>query len=255
MSFNIVHMLLFTLWGLVIGLIVGFTAIGKGILGTPGLMILFGLKPVIAVGTMGLAGVVMMLSSVVAHVKEKNIEWRIAGLFSIAAIPASYLSAHKADAINEVLPLKMVVGVVILISVALLFYRYVIMKPSPRELEVRKWHLCIAPFLGVILGAFMGATSISGSIIVIAFLLILKLPSPIAIGTTSVVAAVSLAVAAFAHISEMHIDWNAFIGLVPGVILGGAIGAEYVRKVPRQVLRYAILVILVVAGVVVLLKA
>lgn len=255
MDFNIIQILLFTLWGLVIGLVVGFTAIGKGILGTPGLIILFGLQPVIAVGTMGLAGVMMMASSVITHYKEKNIEWRIAGIFSVTAIPASYLSAYYADAINDVLPLKMVIGVVILVSVALLFYRYVIMKPSPRKLAVKKWHLVVSPFLGIILGAFMGATSISGSIIVIAFLLILQLPSPTAIGTTSAVAAVSLAVAAIAHITEAHIDWNAVIGLLPGVIAGGAIGAKYVKKVPRNVLRYAILIILLAAGVVVLLKA
>ncbi len=250
-----VLLLLYALWGLVVGLMVGFTAIGKGILGTPGLMIFFGLEPVIAVGTMGFAGVVMMLASVVQHCKEKNVEWRIAGIFSVTAIPASYLAAYHADAINEVLPLKFIIGVIILASTALLFLRYVVMKPKPRVLEVPRWKLVASPFLGLVLGALMGATSISGSIIVIVFLLVLKLPSPISVGTTSAVACVSLAVAAIAHITEGHMCWPAVIGLVPGVIIGAAIGARYVNRVPRQLLRYGILVILIIAGVMVLVKA
>ena len=100
----------------------------------------------------------------------------------------------------------------------------------------------------------MGATSISGSLIVLVFLLILKLPSPIAVGTTTAVACVSLAVAAVAHILESHINWNAVIGLIPGVLLGGAIGAMFVNKVPRQILRYAILIILFAAGIIVFVK-
>ncbi|MBT3374119.1 MAG: sulfite exporter TauE/SafE family protein [Lentisphaerae bacterium] len=254
MEFNLLFLLLYALWGLVVGLMVGFTAIGKGILGTPGLIIFFHLDPVIAVGSMGFAGVVMMLASVVQHWKEKNIEWRIAGIFSVTAIPASYFAAYYADAINAVLPLKFIIGIIILVSTVLLFYRYVIMKPKPRELEVPRWKLVAAPFLGLVLGALMGATSISGSIIVIIFLLVLKLPSPISVGTTSAVAAVSLAVAAVAHISEGHMDWQAVIGLIPGVIIGSTIGSRYVNKVPRQLLRYTILVILVIAGVIVVVK-
>jgi uncharacterized protein len=254
MEFELLRTLLYALWGLVVGLMVGFTAIGKGILGTPGLMLFFGLDSVIAVGTMGLAGAVMMLSSVVQHYKEKNIEWRIAGLFSITAIPASYLAAHYSDAINEVIPLKFIIGVIILLSTGLLFYRYVIMKPNPRELSVPKWKLVASPFIGLVMGALIGATSISGSIIVIVFLLVLQLPSPISVGTTSVVAAVSLAIAAVAHISEAHIDWMGFIGLTPGVIVGAMVGSRFVNRVPRNLLRYGILIILVAAGVMVFLK-
>lgn len=255
MEFDVLVLLLYALWGLIVGLMVGFMAIGTGLLGTPGLIIFFGLEPVIAVGTMGFAGVVMMLASVVQHWKAKNIEWRVAGIFSVTAIPASYLAAHYTDAINEILPLKFIIGIIILVSTVLLFYRYVIMKPKPRELDVPKWKLVASPFLGLVLGALMGATSISGSIIVIVFLLVLKLPSPVSVGTASALAAVSLAVAAVAHVSEGHMNWPAVIGLVPGVVLGSTLGARYVKRVPRQLLRYTMLGILVIAGIMVLVKA
>ncbi len=254
-DFNLLIIVFAALWGAIVGLTVGFTAVGIGILGTPGLIIFFGIDPVIAVGTMGFAGVMMMLSGVVEHFREKNVEWRIAGVFSVTAIPASYFCAAYSEAINDRLPLKFIIGIIIIVSTLSLFYRYVIMKPTPRKLEVPRWKLVASPLVGLFLGALMGATSISGSITLILFLMVLKLPSPIAVGTTTAVACVSLAVAAAAHILAGHIDWSMLAGLIPGVVVGANIGARYVKRVPIQLLRYAILVILIAAGIMVLVKA
>lgn len=236
-------------WGAVVGAVVGFTAIGKGLLGTPGLIVLFGMDPVLAVGTMAVAGVAMMAAGSVTHAREGNVEWRVALLFSALAMPCSYLAARFAREINDIVPLKSVIAVVIVLSVGLLFYRYVIMRAPARELDVKRVHLILAPLIGIVLGFLLGATSISGSIIVIVFILLLKLPSPHAVGTTSVVSAVSLAVASVAHLQQGNVDMVVLAGLLPGVLLGSIIGARYVNRVPRQALRIGILVILLAAAV------
>ncbi|TVR06420.1 MAG: sulfite exporter TauE/SafE family protein [Spirochaetaceae bacterium] len=236
-------------WGAVVGAVVGFTAIGKGLLGTPGLIVLFGMDPVLAVGTMAVAGVAMMFAGSVTHARGGNVEWRIAVLFSLTAMPGSYLAARFAREINDVVPLKTVIAVAIVFSVVLLFYRYVIMRAPARALEVKRAHLFLAPITGIVLGVLLGATSISGSIIVIAFILLLKLPSPHAVGTTSVVSAVSLAVASVAHLQQGNVDPLVLAGLLPGVLVGSIIGARYVNRVPRQALRIGILAILLAAAV------
>lgn len=238
-------------WGIVIGLMVGFTAIGTGLLGTPGLIILFGLEPVTAVGTMSVAAIIMMGTGAVTHRREGNIHLPISLLFMVTAVPASYLSARYARSVNQYIPLTAIVGAVILISVALLFYRYVIMRPRPRELCVTPGQLVAAPFIGLVLGLLMGATSISGSIIILSFILLLKLPSPHAIGSTAFVSTVTLLVASIAHIQSGNIHWSGLIGLIPGVFVGAAAGARYVNRVPRDVLRIGILVILLGAGIMV----
>lgn len=236
-------------WGAVVGLVVGFTAIGKGLLGTPGLIVLFGMDAVTAVGTMAVAGVVMMAAGTYTHYRAGNVQVPIALLFSATSVPASYLAARMARSINEIIPLQTVIGVIIVFSVVVLFYRYVILRPAPRELHVTRGHLILSPVVGVILGLLMGATSISGSIIVIVFILLLKLPSPQAVGTTSAVSMVSLAVASIAHLQANNVDWLVLVGLVPGVLLGSFIGAKYVNRVPRHALRMGILVILLAAAV------
>ena len=241
-------------WGAVVGLVVGFTAIGTGLLGTPGLIILFALDPVTAVGTMSVAAVVMMGAGAAAHGRENNIHLPISLLFLLTAIPASYAAARYARRINDLIPLETVVGVVIVVSVVLLFYRYVIMRPRPRELRVKRRHLAAAPVLGLLLGVLMGATSISGSIIIISFILILKLPAPYAVGSTTLVTMVSLFVASIAHVQSGNVNWIALIGLLPGVLVGSVLGARFVNRVPREVLRIGILVILFAAGVMVFLN-
>ena len=227
---------------------VGFTAIGKGLLGVPGLIVLFQITPVTAVGSMAVAGFVMMLSGTVQHYRAGNVVAPVAVLFSATAVPASYLGARLADDLNAILPLEIIIGVLIVLSAGLLFYRYVVVRARPRELKIEGWQLGLSPVAGLILGLLMGATSISGSIIVIVFIMLLKLPSPHAVGTTSVTAAVSLLIGSVAHLQEGNVDWVVVASLTPGVLVGAALGATYADRVPRQVLRVAILILLVVAG-------
>ncbi len=252
-SFGIAALAAAGAWGGLVGLVVGFTAIGVGLIGTPGLIMLFGVDSVTAVGTMSVAGVFMMASGALSHLREQSIYFPIALRFLVTAVPASYASARYARALNELVPLQSVIGVVIVLSVILLFYRYVIMRPKPRVLNVTRAQLASAPFLGVVLGSIMGATSISGSLIVLSFIMLLRLPTPYAVGTTTVVTAGSLTIAAIAHLQSGNVDWAILLGLLPGVLIGAAVGARYANRLPRQVLRVGILIILMAAGVMVLL--
>ena len=242
----------YALWGILVGLLVGFTAIGTALVGIPGLIVLFGMPPVLAVGTIAAAGFIMMLSGALQHYRHGNVVPPIALAFAATSVPATFLTARYAADIDAVFPLENTLAIVIVISVILLFHRYVILRPEPRVLEVPRWKLYLAPVLGLILGALMGATSISGSIIVIAFIMVLKLPSPQAVGTTTAVSMVSLGVATAAHISRANVDPPALVGLIPGMAIGAAVGARNVQRVPRQMLRIAILVILLVAAVIIL---
>ncbi|MBC8452505.1 MAG: sulfite exporter TauE/SafE family protein [Spirochaetes bacterium] len=246
---NIVLLLGFALWGAVVGVIVGFTAVGIGLLGVSGLMIIFGLDPLIAVGSMGIAGFFLMLSGAVQHKKNNNIHIPVALMTAVTAVPFSYIAASFSEEINEIIPLRFILGGIIILSVVLLFYRYFIMKGDETPFQFSKWKKFTAPVLGIILGGLMGVTSISGSILVVMFLLVLQMPAAMAVGTTSAVSAVSLMVAGIAHIQGGNIDWQAIAGLMPGALIGAAVGAKFSDRVPVKVLRIGILVILLAAGI------
>jgi len=252
---TILTIISYILWGLIIGLVVGMTAIGTGLLGSPGLILLFGVSPVTAVGTMGLAGVVMMTTGVMTHFKHRNVHLKTALLFALTSIPASWLTATRADQLNELFPLKNIISIILILSVILLGIRFYVLKPNlDEDWTFKTKHYFIIPLIGLILGSVIGATSISGSIVLISFILLLKLPNKLAVGTTSAVSAVTLALASVAHISENHIDWIIFLCLFPGVMTGAWLGAKLAHRIHGKLLRNIIMGILVVAGIAVVLK-
>jgi len=242
------------LFGLFLGTVVGMTAIGAGLIGTSGL-ILFGVDKFQAVGTIGFAGVFLMLSSVLKHYKNKNVNIRTAVYFSITAFPMSFICAQYKEQLNSFINLKYVIATAIIISVVTLVYKFFICKKPDVVFFVSSTKTNImSVVLGVFIGFFIGATSISGSMIVIAMMLILKMPEKLAIGTTSCIAIVSLIAASVAHISNGHVNWQIFFTFTPTVMIGGYWGAHMAHKMPQKPLRIIILTLLFIAAIVLFIK-
>ena len=241
-------------FGLILGVVVGMTAIGKGLIGTPGLVCL-GIPAPIAVGTVGVAGVLMMIAGAVSHCRHKNVNFRIAGAFSLAAVPASFLFARCKDRINEAVPLTSIIAIAILLSVLALCYRLFLGGGAQREEYDDKGQRLLSVFgLGALLGFFVGATSISGSLIVVAFMLVLRMPAKLAIGTTSFVAIFSLAAASIGHVIEGHVDWWVLAAFAPAVTIGAYAGATLTNLLPQKPLQVVVVGLLFVAGVGIIVK-
>ena len=240
-------------FGLILGCVVGMTSIGKGLIGTPGL-ILLGVSSTSSVGTMGFAGVFMMISSTIKHYQHRNVDLKTVLAFSITAVPLSYIFARYKAQINDVVPLTAIIAGAIILSVITLVHRFFISKKDP-DAETFEGTGIVAPLLlGVVLGFFIGATSISGSLIVIAFMLILKMPEKLAIGTTNFVAIFSLIAASVAHVMSGHVDWVVFAVFTPTVMVGAYVGAHLTHVTPKKPLRIIILVLLVIAALAIIFK-
>ncbi len=243
------------IFGLFLGSVVGMTAIGIGLIGTTGL-ILFGVDKFQAVGTIGLAGVFLMLSSVFKHYKNKNVNIKTAVFFSITAFPMSFFCAQYKEQLNSFINLKYIIATAIIISVVTLVYKFFICKKPDVENFVNSTKTNIkSMILGVFLGFFIGSTSISGSMVVIAMMLIVKMPEKLAIGTTSCIAIVSLIAASVAHISNGHVNWQVFFIFTPTVMIGGYWGAHMAHKMPQKPLRIIILTLLFIAAIALFMKS
>ena len=85
--------LIFTLLiGCVIGLALGMTGVGGGVLMIPLLRGVFGMSPVLAVGTASLCAFLMKINAAAIHVRMGNISWRKSGLMLAGAVPATFLT-------------------------------------------------------------------------------------------------------------------------------------------------------------------
>jgi len=233
-------------FGLILGIVVGMTSVGKGLLGTPGLVFL-GMSAPVAVGTVGVAGVLMMVASALQHYRNSNVSLRTAWAFSLGAVPASFVFARHKAAINQVVPLTTIIAAAIILSVVALCCRF-FCGEAQREASLDPKPARVVG-LGAILGFFIGTTSISGSLIVVVLLLVLKMPTKLAIGTTSFIAVFSLAAASVAHVLEGHVDWWVLTAFAPAVMIGSYAGANLTNLLPQKPLQVIVVGLLFVAGV------
>ena len=82
----------YTIAGFVVAFIIGLTGVGGGSLMTPILVIVFGIKPAIAVGTDLLYAAVTKGGGVFVHHYRGTVEWRVVALLACGSIPATVMS-------------------------------------------------------------------------------------------------------------------------------------------------------------------
>src|SRR5438445_281536 len=83
------HSAMYTLCGLLVGLLVGFTGVGGGSLMTPMLVLLFGFNPATAVGTDLLHAAISKACGTVVHGRNATVDWRIVARLAAGSIPAT----------------------------------------------------------------------------------------------------------------------------------------------------------------------
>ncbi|MGH8603415.1 MAG: sulfite exporter TauE/SafE family protein, partial [Gammaproteobacteria bacterium] len=91
----------YTISGFVVGFIVGLTGVGGGSLMTPILVLLFGIKPAIAVGTDLLYAAITKCGGIWVHHRQRTINWRIVRLMSAGSLPASALTVWTLKHFND----------------------------------------------------------------------------------------------------------------------------------------------------------
>ena len=79
----------FTFAGFIVGFIIGLTGVGGGSLMTPVLVLVFSIKPAIAVGTDLLYAAITKGGGIFSHHRLKTIDWRVVRLLSMGSIPAT----------------------------------------------------------------------------------------------------------------------------------------------------------------------
>src|ERR1019366_8404711 len=80
---------LYSLSGLVVGALVGFTGVGGGSLMTPVLVLLFGIHPATAVGTDLLYAGLTKISGSLVHNLNGAVDWRIVRRLASGSAPAA----------------------------------------------------------------------------------------------------------------------------------------------------------------------
>jgi uncharacterized membrane protein YfcA len=246
--------LLLTL-GLLVGILVGLTGVGGGALLTPLLILVAGVRPVIAVGTdLAFAAITKCVGGW-QHLQQGTVGRRLVGNLALGSAPGALLGAQlvsrlaATDGSGTDAVLTHVLGLVLLLAAGASLLRALGVtlgnptKPDPGFVATAS--------LGFVIGVLVGFTSIgAGSLLMAVFALCYRRLSPArAVGADVLHGAVLAAVAALAHGSAGHIDFimlaNLLLGSVPGVLLGGWLCS----RLPSRPVRVGIAAMLIISGV------
>jgi len=248
----------FTLSGLLIGLLVGMTGMGGGSLLTPILVIFFGFKPTLAVGTDVLHGAIFKSFGAVRHRRLGTVHARLtlwmflgSGPMSLLGVAtATWLSHHSsgADSIESyAIGVALVIGGIGL--VAKTFIKRGI-QPDDAPFLLTKRDKVIAFALGATCGFVVGLTSVgSGTFFGLVMVLVFPLTLPKIVGTDIFHAAALLWVAGFGHLVAGNVDLRTMGWLLTGSIPGVLISSHFTLTVPDRALRLGLASVLMLSGI------
>jgi uncharacterized protein len=234
------------------------TGMGGGSLLTPILVIFFGFKPTLAVGTDVLHGAIFKSFGAIRHRRLGTVHarltfWMFLGsgpMSLLGVVVATWLSHHSSGAEDieaYAIGVALVVGGVGL--VAKTFIQRGVQPDDAPFLLTRRDRL-VAFTIGAVCGFVVGLTSVgSGTFFGLIMVLVFPLTLPKIVGTDIFHAAALLWVAGFGHLVAGNVDLRTMAWLLTGSIPGVLISSQFTLKVPDRALRLGLASVLMLSGI------
>lgn len=253
--------------GFFVGIVVGLTGMGGGALMTPALIFL-GVGHTSAIVTADLtAAAIYKTGGAITHAREGSPNLRLAFWLIAGSVPMAFIGPYLVSALTDdqeqlEKTLKLCIGIALLFAASTYALRLYINLRRVRSgaaephdnPPVRPIPTLVVGMLG---GLLVGITSVgSGSVIMIALLMLYPGLSAVRLVGTDLVQAVPLVLsAAIANIMIHGLDWSLLIPLVIGSVPGTLIGSRIAPRVPQSIIRRGIVIVLTMSGVALLFKA
>jgi len=257
---------LLVVFGFGVGVLVGTTGMGGGSLMTPLLILLFGIKPVVAVGTDLAYAAVTKTVGGWRHFRKGTVFPRMAFWLAVGSCPGALVGVWLLDRLRDAWGdsfdtfMLVSIGSALLLTGGLVLLRALALADyAARERDAFRMqtrHKVAAVALGGSIGFVLGITSAgSGTLIAIGLILGFRLSPHRVVGTDVAHAAVLLWVAAAAHLVSGNIDFGLAGTILIGSIPGVWIGANLSTRLPQEWLRLALATVMLASGLSLVSKA
>lgn len=220
--------------GLVAGVLSGLFGVGGGIVMTPGIQVLLGTAPIVALATPLPVILPTALAGALRYRQEGEVDVRAAGWMIAAGIPAAIVGA----ALTEVIPTHLLLVVTALLlgwqSVGIIRGR----GRGPVAAAPRAETPSVFLAIGAIAGAVSGLLGVGGGLVMVPLLAgWLRMPLKRALGT-SLAAIVGMVVpGTIVHALLGNIDWPIFVVVTLGAVPGARLGARIALGTQERTLR------------------
>lgn len=232
-----------------VGLAIGLTGVGGGSLMTP-LLILFGFPYNVAIGTDLLYAAITKASGVVAHARQKSIQWSIVKHLAMGSIGASIVTAlalkfffGDANEYKDLLTRSL--GVMLVLTALVILLKGLLKRTSDRPhgavgLFFQEHAVATTTIAGVFLGIFVTLSSVGAGAFCAALLMTLypRLPALHVVGTDIAHAVPLTLIAGLGHLLLLgNVDFALLACLLAGSLPAIHLGTRIAATLPSHVLQ------------------
>jgi uncharacterized protein len=240
--------------GFVVGVLIGMSGVGGGVLLLP--VLIFGLRvpAIVAVGSDALFNFFTKVPASLMHLVKGTVRWKVVIALAVGSIPGSiggfkllmYIRYLYGSGVNNFI--KSAVGVLLIaIPLLLLFQKRIEERIASRPPTMKGF--AGMTVIGLIAGTLVGMTSVgSGSIIMMLLLLLYSFPPKVNVGTDIAHAVVLTGVTGLLHFRSGNVDPGLVLSLLVGSIPGGLFGSYLATRVPMLWLRRILCGLLLITG-------
>jgi uncharacterized membrane protein YfcA len=254
-----------TLFGLLVGFLVGLTGVGGGSLMTPFLVAVMGVPAPTAVGTDLTFATITKLTGSLQHYRQRSVNLEVAMFLGFGSIPAGLLGVGTLEWIKgsfdpetvQSIMITIIALTLVLVGASLIFHNFVSARreevPKPgvwdgksRMSRRRRMYTVVFGAMG---GYLVGLTSIgSGSVMAVILLLLYPIAPAIIVGTDIAHATVLSLVVGLAHMTQGNVKFALAASLLLGSIPGVLIGSRIAPWLPGKPLKMILAVMLIFVG-------
>ena len=240
---------LYSLAGVLVGMLVGLTGVGGGSLMTPLLVLAFGFHPATAVGTDLLYASATKTVGGAVHGLRGTVDWAIVRRLAMGSVPAAaatllLLSRAAEQSERTGAAIAVALGVTLICTAIATFFRTRIVTaitPHFRGIQGRKRDL-LTVLLGAMLGVLVSLTSVGAGALGMTALLILYPGAPVnrLVGSDIAHAVPLTLIAGMGHLWLGSVDLlllgSLLAGSIPGIVLGSVIASRVTDRVLTPIL-------------------
>jgi hypothetical protein len=230
--------LLVVLLGLLIGLAIGATGVGGGVLTAP-VLLLSGLSPAASVGTALAFSAVVKVSAVLTYIHQKKADFKVLAFLLAGGVPGATLGSlclEQFQAAHSRGWIPIIVGATVAISAGSSLWR------SRRHTASRilriKWLVLFSFLIGVEVGFSSAGAGALGTVLLFNFT---PLTPAAVVGTDLVFGMTLSAVGGGIHVAAGSWNPTVLIKLLAGGVVGATAGARLAGVLPAQILRSVVL--------------
>ena len=240
--------------GFVVGVLIGLSGVGGGVLLLPVLIFGLGYSPIVAVGSDAVFNFFTKIPASLMHLKEGTVRRRVVLALAAGSVPGAiggvrllvYIRHLYGDGVNSFI--KTAVGILLIIVPLLLLFQKRIEEHVAHRPPTMKGFAGMV-LIGLIAGFLVGMTSVgSGSIIMMLLLLFYSFQPKVNVGTDIVHAVILTGVTGALHFRLGNVDTPLVVSLLIGSIPGGLLGSHLSTRMPMVWLRRLLCALLLITG-------